>query len=502
MTPEEVLREAGLGDPQGELRTFLQRQRWFSGRERDLQSIEIVDAATDGEDPLLVPVLVDAIYRDGGRERYSIPLSVRPAARGIETDVGLVAMGTREGAPVEIVDALIDPEAAVRFWDLISSNREIATTAGRLRGQAEPGIAAAPGGPAGEGAAGIHPLGRDQSNSSLVRDERELLKFFRKIEQSSSPELEMLHALHHAGFNGIAAPMGQVDYRQGDGEEALLAILQPYLHNATDGFQMAMTSLRDLYSVAESAATADPLAIREAIDQQGSDFTPEANRLGAIVGEMHLTLASDRMPDEMRAVPATAEMTRAWAYEMEADLDRLFAEHPDRTEGLDRDPLAAAFRSLGEVAAGGLAVRYHGDLHLGQLVRTDAGWIILDFEGEPSRSVEVRRRRSSPLRDVAGMLRSFSYAAAVALMERATSDDPDWEPLLAYGDAWAEVNRDAFWDAYVGVVGDTGLLPDAGTVATVLKAFEVQKAVYEFGYELGHRPDLAWVPLRALRQLR
>jgi maltokinase len=135
------------------------------------------------------------------------------------------------------------------------------------------------------------------------------------------------------------------------------------------------------------------------------------------------------------------------------------------------------------------------------MVRTDAGWIVLDFEGEPSRSVELRRRRSSPLRDVAGVLRSFSYAAAVALMERATPDDPDWERLLAYGDAWAEVNRDAFWDAYVGAVGGSDLLPDAGVVAAVLRAFEVQKAIYELAYELGHRPDLAWIPRRALGQL-
>ena len=206
MTPEEVLRDVGLGDPQAELLAFLRRQRWFSGRERELNAIEIVDAGTVGEDPLLVPVLVDAVYGDGGRERYSVPLSVRPAEGAIETDIGLVAMGSRGGAPVAVVDALIDPEAAVRFWDLMTTNGEIATVVGRLRGQIEPSDTAAPGRADTDGAAGIHPLGRDQSNSSLVRDERELLKFFRKIEQSSSPELEMLHALHHAGFTGIAAP--------------------------------------------------------------------------------------------------------------------------------------------------------------------------------------------------------------------------------------------------------------------------------------------------------
>ena len=492
MTPEEVLRQCGLGDPATELAGFLRRQRWFSGRDRDLQSVEIVDAGNDGGDQAVVPVLVDAVYGDGGRERYSVPLSVRPAGRGIVTDVGLVATGTRDGAPVQVVDALVDPEAGLRLWDLIGSEREIKTIAGGVRGRAETGSAAV------EGAADIHPLGRDQSNSSLVREERELLKFFRKLERDSSPELEMLQALGHAGFSGIAAPLGEIEYRAAGDEPALLAILQPYLHNATDGFQMAMTSLRDLYSVAEGETQVEPIDIRKQIDEQGSDFTPESNRLGALVGEMHLALASDRMPEDMRPEPADPQTLRAWAEEMEADLDHLFAGNGALLEGIDRDRLAGVFHTLAGVDAGGLAIRYHGDLHLGQLVRTDSGWIILDFEGEPSRSVESRRRRSSPLRDVAGMLRSFNYAAAVAAMGRATPADPDWDPLLRYGDAWADVNREAFWAAYVAAAAGA-LLPASGAVGGVLRAFEIQKAVYEVGYELGHRPDLAWIAVRALR---
>lgn len=493
MTPEEVLRQCGLSDPAAELAGFLRRQRWFSGRGRDLQSVEIVDAGNDGGDPAVVPVLVDAVYGDGGRERYSVPLSVRPAERGIVTEVGLVATGTRDGAPVQVVDAFVDPEAGLRLWDLIGGEREIKTIAGGIRGRAEASTDAT------EGAAGIHPLGRDQSNSSLVREEREMLKLFRRLERDSSPELEMLQALGHTGFPGIAAPLGEIEYRSGDEEPALLAILQPYLHNATDGFQMAMTSLRDLYSVAEGQSHVEPIEIRKDIDDQGSDFTPESNRLGALVGEMHLALASDRMPDDMRPEPAGPELLRAWAEEMEADLDLLFLGNPALLEGVDRVRLADVFHRLAGVDHGGLAIRYHGDLHLGQLVRTDRGWIILDFEGEPSRSVESRRRRSSPLRDVAGMLRSLNYAAAVALMERAAPNDPDWEHLLSYGDAWAEVNREAFWAAYVSVAGGADLLPASEVVADVLKAFEIQKAVYEVGYELGHRPDLAWIAVRALR---
>jgi maltokinase len=272
-----------------------------------------------------------------------------------------------------------------------------------------------------------------------------------------------------------------------------MAMLQPYLHNATDGWALAITSLRDLYAEADESDAEDDTAIRELVDEQGSDFTPDAARLGTVIAEMHLALAGDSMPEAMRAEPAGPAELGAWAEEMLADLATLDNAGEARVASL-RDRIEAV-RGLPQA---GLAIRVHGDLHLGQTARTDVGWIILDFEGEPSRSVEARRRRASALRDVAGVMRSFDYASAVALLDWTTPDDPRWERLQRFGDTWTRVNQEAFWDAYVATVGGSPLLPPAEMVPVLLDGYMVQKALYELSYELNHRPQWAWIPMRYL----
>jgi maltokinase len=150
----------------------------------------------------------------------------------------------------------------------------------------------------------------------------------------------------------------------------------------------------------------------------------------------------------------------------------------------------------GDAGSAGVAIRVHGDYHLGQVLRTDAGWYVLDFEGEPARPLEERRRPSSPLKDVAGMLRSFHYASAVARTER------DSESLDDLAAAWEERNRSAFMRGYLQAAEPGGILPpDPECVATVLAAFELEKAVYELGYERAYRPDWEHIPIGALRRL-
>jgi maltokinase len=185
---------------------------------------------------------------------------------------------------------------------------------------------------------------------------------------------------------------------------------------------------------------------------------------------------------------------------MTADLDRLLERQSAALDPLRdiRPAVVAGFDAIGELREGGLAIRVHGDYHLGQVLRTDAGWTVLDFEGEPTRNLSERRLRSSPLRDVAGMTRSLDYAATVALLERTAPTDPDRDRLMAYGDAWAAANRRLFWGAYLARVGTAPMLPDAAATTALRRAFEVQKAVYEADYELGHRPDWLAIPLRFL----
>jgi len=203
----------------------------------------------------------------------------------------------------------------------------------------------------------------------------------------------------------------------------------------------------------------------------------------------------------MRAEPIGADTIGRWADTMNEDLDRLLATGAPVLAPLAqrRAQVAATFDRIRRIGDGGLAIRFHGDYHLGQVLRTDSGWMILDFEGEPARSLAERRQRSSALRDVAGMLRSFDYAAAAALAERTRATEQPPSRLVAYGDAWAAANGRLFWGAYLARAGHSRLLPpDAADTVALRRAFEVQKAVYEVGYELGHRPDWVGIPLRFL----
>jgi maltokinase len=203
-----------------------------------------------------------------------------------------------------------------------------------------------------------------------------------------------------------------------------------------------------------------------------------------MTGGMHVALA-----DAFGRHPAEA---RGWAESISAQLDDL------GPVDVDRKAVQALLDRLGDLEGGdaGAAIRVHGDYHLGQVLRTDAGWYVLDFEGEPARSLEQRRRPSSPLKDVAGMLRSFHYASAVARTER------DGEMLDDLAAAWEERNREAFLRGYMRAAEPGGILPDDPEgVATVLAAFELEKAVYELGYERAYRPDWEHIPLGALRRL-
>jgi maltokinase len=493
-----MLTRHGLEEATGAaLLAYTQRQRWYGSRGRPVAGFEVDDVATLREEgPAVLLVLATVAYEDGGRERYSLPLAIRPEPAAQFFDPEKVITETHgDGGPAAVVDALGDPEASAAIWELIASGATIGSDAGELRFRGD-GCAR------GVEPGSIRPLGREQSNTSLVRGDSELLKWFRVVEDVRTPELEMTEALSAAGFTSVPAPLGVVEYlRPGAPETPLLALVQPYLTNGTEGWALALTSLRDLYAEAEQDGDGSDVAAVRRVEDQGSTFLPESARLGEVTAAMHLALASDRVPESMRARPVTPAMLGAWADAMTGELDQLLAGADPALEPLRerRAAVVAGFEALRRLDDGGLAIRVHGDYHLGQTLRTDTGWTVLDFEGEPALSVAERRALSCPLRDVAGMLRSLDYAAAATLMER-TEPDPDLlEMLRRQGDAWAEANRRLFWGAYLARVGDSPLLPrNSEDTLALRRAWELRKAVYEVGYELGHRPDWVGMPLRFL----
>jgi maltokinase len=470
------------------LAEWLPRQRWYgSGQAIAGVRCEELTAVDDG-DPAVAACIIMVENDDGSEVRFNIPVAAG-APRGLRpSDPAAIVY---EDGELLVFDALADAHTAAPLWRIIAAGQTVQLGAGRLSTGGS-GLDAS--------ITEISPLVREQSNTSLVVGNDHLLKVMRTVVFEPSVELEMTRALAKAGFDHLAPAEAWLHYeRAGEPHGALLALAQRYLHNGTEGWKLALTSLRDLYADAEDHSEVDAVRRAQAVEEAGGSLTAEAARLGEITAQMHLALAGATGP-EVAPQPITAAMLAGWADEMLADLDSLIAAGGEATAGLSdrRAALEARVDAIRTLKAPGLAIRVHGDYHLGQVLRTDSGWTVLDFEGEPRRSVEYRRRRHSALRDVAGMLRSFDYAAAVALIERTSPADPSWQHLQAHGRSWATANREAFWSAYIEHTAGSRLLPDAGAALTLRRAFEIQKAVYEVEYELAHRPHWVAVPLAFL----
>ncbi|MGI9118560.1 MAG: maltokinase N-terminal cap-like domain-containing protein [Acidimicrobiales bacterium] len=440
-------------DPQAlttALADYLPRQRWFAGSQCVPADLAVASMTTLREDgwPVLLQVLVEARTLGDGlpdHATYQVVLGLRP-------------VGSREafleGKPEAIVseldsdlgtalayDAAIDPELAVSLLHHMAPGEEVE----RARY-----------------------LGADQSNTSVVFDERLIMKLFRRLADGPNPDAEVTRALVGVGFTHVAEPVAE--WR---GDDVDFAVVNQFLVGGSEGFALALISLRDLYDR------------RCPPGEAGADFAPDARRLGTITAEMHLALA-----EAFGGGPADASR---WAQDMEAHLARV------RLPGVETDRVRRVYQRLREIVDPGPAIRVHGDFHLGQVMRTDAGWYVLDFEGEPDRPLGERRRPSSPLRDVAGLVRSFHYAPQVAVQEWGPEPDPE---LLGLADAWEQHNAAAFVAGYLETDGVGAVLPGADADRQLVQAaFELDKAVYEVGYEQSHRPEWVGIPLSAVHRI-
>lgn len=425
----------------------LMRQRWSGAADRPIDRVELVwhELVLDHE-PYLLWTVARAHFADGGQQDYQLFVGARDVAdqpkflHGKEREI--IALAARVDGDGELVlyDALVDPDLAIAVLHLADPHREVEVR---------------------------RPIVLEHSNSSVVFDEDVILKVFRKVEPGPNPDVEITRVLAERGYEHVLEPLAELER---DGTD--LAVLRRFLVGSVEGWTIARTSVRDL------------LASRLAPGEAGADFAPESGRLGSILAGLHLELA-----DAWGREPGDGA---AWAGEMRAQLAELGA-----VEGLDAEAVAARYDELAALADVGAQVHIHGDLHLAQVLQGDTGWVVLDFEGEPARRRAARFTVSSPLRDVAGLLRSLHYAAAVGRAEWAEDGELDG---LALG--WELRNREALLHGYYGTDGIDALLPaDPMSRSTVLEAFELDKAVYEVAYELGHRPEQVGIPLAGIRRL-
>ena len=404
------------------LEDWVQTQRWFASKSREIAAINTLRRVELSEEPALAVQLVEVVFAAGTHELYQL------------------LPGDPDGG--RVLASLLGSETAIG-------------------GVAFHGSVAPPG--------ELRQMGAEQSNTSVVFGEEFVLKAFRRLEPGVNPELEMLRFLSHRGYPNIAALTGWYEY-QGELMHATLGVLQEFVGEARDGWQLALD---------------DPDGLLARL--------PE---LGASTGEMHSVLASDGDDPAFAPEEPSADALSLLTATIDEQIERVFS-------GLSaEDPVLAPIAGRGEearerlqlmshVGVGGRLIRHHGDYHLGQTLVSDSRWIILDFEGEPARSLLDRRRKRSPLRDVAGMLRSFAYAASASRLLRGIPAPEDWEQRA----------REAFLEAYFDAVEPT-LLP-AGRPATekLLAIFELEKAVYELLYELNNRPDWVQIPVAGIARL-
>ena len=431
-------------------------QRWFGSKSRGMGHLNVLDAiALRTEEPPLTAAFLEARFPAGTHELYQLLVSARPASDGWEQGVIDSVYETT------VYDALTDPAEAAALARLMQDSAVVDGSNAQARFRWTGDVA-----PPGEQPE-VRSIGVEQSNSSIVFDDRLILKVFRRLEPGDNPELEMLRFLSAHGFGNIPALAGWYEVT-GELLDATLGVLTEFVADGRDGWELTL---------------ADPEGILGPLRE-----------LGEVTGQMHTVLASDTTDPDFSPEERSTESLSLLTATIDEEIERLFVDLPGNLEAVA--PIAGRgeeirdrLQMLSHVGIGGRLVRSHGDYHLGQTLRTPDRWVILDFEGEPARALRDRRRKRSPLRDVAGMLRSFAYAAS-AMELHGTGAPEGWEPRA----------RAAFMEGYLGAV-DTTLLP-AGQQAIdkLLAIFELEKAIYELRYELDNRPD--WVPIPVAGILR
>jgi maltokinase len=444
------------------LREWIQAQRWYASKSRSVNGLEIVESVVLEEEPVLLLTLVQTRFATGTHELYQLPVGLRPATEGERPSADLIARIDEW----DVCDALANPRQSLALLRRICGADQVETDDGVFSFHCTESFVPV----RDDGEARLIEV--EQSNSSIVVDNRLVLKAFRKLEPGVNPELEMLRFLTLHGFPHIAPLQAWYEY-DGHALAATLGVVQTFLPHAVGGWELALEEI-----VASPSTFLDRLAV-----------------LGQVTAQMHNVLASDASDPAFSPEPPSNESLSLLTATVDEDIERIFVRLPDDERvapiaGRGQD-VRERLATRAQIGAGGREIRTHGDYHLGQTLSTPAGWVIIDFEGEPARPLPERRQKRSPLRDVAGMLRSFAYATSAVEILRGQRPPEGFE----------QEARERFLERYLQTVDPTLLPSGEAATANLLSIFELEKAIYELRYEIDNRPDWVAIPVAGIRRL-
>jgi maltose alpha-D-glucosyltransferase/alpha-amylase len=491
---------------------FMQAQRWYAAKGTAIKRVAL-HAHGEWHDNVASWML--ALVRIGGEDSdtteatYFMPLTLvwedgaDERMRGVKP--GAIARVRQQSRLGLLADAFCDEHFCRTFVKSIESGRDLPCGNGTIRLRPTRAFEAHPAGDANT--LTVHPPGGQSSNTTIVIDDRMFLKGYRRLQAGISCELEIGRFLTEvANFSHIVPVLGWAEYVEGD-ETTTLALLQTYIDNQGDGWEYTLDYLQRFLS--EHTAVATPSAGTPVEAHAG--YLSVIQTLGTRTAQLHQALATRSGDPLFEPEQITTKDITAWVHAVKDDAALTFDLLHERQSSLvesarsDADAVLEHRREIVHridtavpIHVEALKIRYHGDYHLGQVLLVQNDFLIIDFEGEPTRSLTERRRKHSPMKDVAGMIRSFNYAMYAAVA-RATDQRPEDLPAIGpLAQQWeGEVVR-AFLDAYAKAGADAGLFASWAEAQGFVQLFLIEKALYELRYELNNRPDWVHIPLRGL----
>ena len=510
---------------------YFKSKRWFGSKGRKIKSFGLIDFAVLSEQSVLTVLLLLRIgYQEGNTEFYHLPLllqSAFDAPTTITSQPNAIAatLDTPQGELVAY-DAFANEDFLRTFYHNMFENHQFesglgegrfvfANVAGRID---QPEVEA------------VKLIATEQSNTSVVYNGKLILKCFRKLAAGKNPDFEIpLFLTTNTDFRYVPKLAGYIEYEQTKGNPVSIGVLQDFIKNNGDGYNFTLEHLRDFFKQLEPELLAGSLqnlgdnARTERAQQLAAPYVGAARQLGQITGQLHNALASEEAQQDPAFVPEliTAQDTNKWQASIEKLIDTIMdtatkylanapAELKQQLESIaaNKQAYLDVVARVNELPQAGVnKIRYHGDYHLGQVLKTDEGFMVLDFEGEPARTLEERRAKYCPLKDVTGMLRSFDYAAYTVLFEQQEKlgEKVAAGELERWALAWEGVARTAFLAGYLEAVkANRGakFLPDSPqALQQAMDVFETEKAFYELLYEINNRPNWIAMPLKGLQRI-